>query len=138
MVSGSDRTGPMMSPELAYRDAKAAIGWLGDVLGMTTGLIVEGERGVIIHAEVWWHDSVAYVETSDEPGPKSRSVVCLTATSDHEVDLIYERALSAHAEIVQPLTNTPFGSHQFAVRDPEGHTWTVGTYRPQRLAPDTT
>ena len=121
-----------MSPELGYRDAKGAIRWLCDIVGMRSGLIVEGEHGAIAHAELWWKDSVVFVGTEDAPtGPGSRSVVCLAADYDGEVDAIYERALAAHAEVVQPLADTPFGSHQCAVRDPEGHTWTVGTYRPQ-------
>ena len=35
------------------------------------------------------------------------------------------------AEIVRELTDTDYGSHDFGVRDPEGHVWSFGTYRPQ-------
>ena len=41
------------------------------------------------------------------------------------------RAKAAGAEIVRELSDTEYGSHDFGVRDPEGHIWSFGTYRPQ-------
>lgn len=34
------------------------------------------------------------------------------------------------AEVVMGLTDQPYGSREFAVTDPEGDVWSVGTYRP--------
>jgi uncharacterized glyoxalase superfamily protein PhnB len=38
--------------------------------------------------------------------------------------------VAAGAEIIRPLQDTPYGSREFALRDPEGHSWSVGTYDP--------
>lgn len=32
-------------------------------------------------------------------------------------------------EVLEPLTDTDYGSHQFTVRDGDGNLWTMGTYR---------
>jgi uncharacterized glyoxalase superfamily protein PhnB len=47
-----------------------------------------------------------------------------------DADAVHARAVAAGAEIIRPLQDTPYGSREFAVRDPEGHSWSVGTYDP--------
>jgi uncharacterized glyoxalase superfamily protein PhnB len=42
---------------------------------------------------------------------------------------VHSRAVAANADIVQSLTEQPYGSREFAVRDPEGVAWSFGTYR---------
>ena len=34
--------------------------------------------------------------------------------------------------IVRPLDDTPYGSREYAARDPEGQVWSFGTYDPWR------
>ena len=46
-----------------------------------------------------------------------------------DADALWPRAVGAEAEIVMDIYDTPYGSREFAVRDPEGHLWSVGTYR---------
>ena len=36
----------------------------------------------------------------------------------------------AYHEFVRDLAPTDYGSHEYMVRDPEGHLWSVGTYQP--------
>jgi uncharacterized glyoxalase superfamily protein PhnB len=47
-----------------------------------------------------------------------------------DVDAHYARAKGAGAEIVRPLDDTPYGSREYAARDPEGQVWSFGTYDP--------
>ena len=47
-----------------------------------------------------------------------------------DADAAHARAVAAGAQIIRPLQDTPYGSREFGVKDPEGHTWTVGTYDP--------
>ena len=47
-----------------------------------------------------------------------------------EVDVLFERATAAGAELVMGLTDTDYGSRDFSVRDPEGNHWSFGTYAP--------
>jgi uncharacterized glyoxalase superfamily protein PhnB len=45
-------------------------------------------------------------------------------------DVHYARAKAAGAQIVAELEDAPHGSRGYAARDPEGHGWYFGTYRP--------
>ena len=105
------------------------------MLGLEHGLTINGPDGSVAHAELWWHTGAVFVESLEpcESGvPGGRATVCLAAESNAEVDTAYERVIASEAEVVSELTDTPFGSHQFAVRDPQGNIWTVGTYVPHR------
>jgi uncharacterized glyoxalase superfamily protein PhnB len=44
-------------------------------------------------------------------------------------DALFARATAAGAEVLTELTDTDYGSRDFAVRDPEGNRWYFGTYR---------
>lgn len=57
-------------------------------------------------------------------GPSS---IALAAEDADTVDGYYQQAVAA--EIVRPLHDAPYGSHQFDLRDPEGNLWTAGTYQ---------
>jgi len=132
-VTGAASTGgPFVTPEVSYADAKAGITWLTDVLGLMPTLVVPDEDGTVMHAELAWRGHFVFVGSSDESDPwdLGPSSVCLAAESDVAVDAIHARAQAHGADIVVPLGDTPFGSHQFVVRDPEGNLWIVGTYVP--------
>jgi len=47
-----------------------------------------------------------------------------------DADAVLARAVAAGATIFRPIEDTPYGSREFGVRDPEGHSWSVGTYDP--------
>jgi uncharacterized glyoxalase superfamily protein PhnB len=59
-------------------------------------------------------------------GIETRSVYIVVA----DADAAYARAMAAGATIVRPVQGTPYGSREFAVKDPEGHSWSAGTYDP--------
>jgi uncharacterized glyoxalase superfamily protein PhnB len=120
-------------PELGYRRAREAIGWLTVVLGLKEGVIIDGPDGSVAHAELWWHSGVVFVESlepADEVTQTGHATICLASESSEEVDDIYARAIEHGAQIVLDLADTPFGSYQFAVRDLEDNIWTVDTYQP--------
>ena len=54
----------------------------------------------------------------------------MTAESAEQVDQVFERAVAAGAKVIQPLTDTDYGSHAFTVADYEGNHWHLGTYDP--------
>lgn len=123
---------PNVWPAFRYEDAPAAIRFLVDVLGFTETMVVP-EGDLIAHAELRWPEGGAVmlgsvrppdgVHDAMKPGTGAAYVV-----SD-KVDEIYARAKSAGAEITAEPTDTDYGSHTFSLRDPEGNSWTVGTYR---------
>jgi uncharacterized glyoxalase superfamily protein PhnB len=47
-----------------------------------------------------------------------------------DAEAVYARAQEAGAEVVRPIQNTDYGSREFTIKDPEGHSWSVGTYDP--------
>ena len=121
-------------PTLRYEDAPAAIDWLCANLGFREHFVVRDGgtvhhaqlefRGSLImlgslgnHPEFPWLDQIAH-----------RGSTNLTAESAAQVDDLHARAVAAGAEIVQPITDTDYGSHAFTCADPEGNHWHVGTY----------
>jgi uncharacterized glyoxalase superfamily protein PhnB len=47
---------------------------------------------------------------------------------------LHARAAAAGAQVVRPLNETDYGSHEFMVVDPEGNRWSFGTYRGEPTA----
>jgi len=126
-------------PALRYRDARAAIDWLCQVLGFERHAVYEGENGTIGHAELTLGGGMImlgsqkddeYSRSFKSPeelgGVETRGVYVVVA----DADAVHARALAEGATIVRPLEDTPYGSREFGVKDPEGHSWSVGTYDP--------
>jgi uncharacterized glyoxalase superfamily protein PhnB len=118
-------------PTLRYRDAKAAIRFLVDALGFTEKSVMENDDGVISHAELSWPDGgvIMLGQRAAEPSPFDTERCCTYLALD-DPDGHHARAVAAGAEIVMGLTDQPYGSREFAARDPEGNLWCFGTYRP--------
>lgn len=128
-------------PCVRYNDAKAAISWLKSVLGFEQQEVYLGEGDSIAHAELKLGGNLIMLgSVKDDPygkSPKSlggtTGGVYIALASPAEVDACYARVKAADAEIVRELSDTEYGSHDFGVRDPEGHVWSFGTYRPQAI-----
>jgi uncharacterized glyoxalase superfamily protein PhnB len=126
-------------PAHRYRNAPAAIDWLCKVLGFERHVVYEGENGAIAHAELSLGNGIFMLGTGkdDEIGQSFKSPqdlggmeTCAIYLVVPNADEVHARAVAANATIVRPLQDTPYGSREFAVKDPEGHTWSVGTYDP--------
>ena len=126
-------------PALRYRDAGAAIDWLCTVFGFKRHAVHEGPNGTIAHAELTLGGGMIMLGATkdDEYGRNFKSPAELGGIETRsayvvveDADAAYARAQAAGAEIVRPLKSTPYGSREFAVKDPEGHTWSAGTYDP--------
>ena len=122
---------PSVTPALHYRDAPEAIRFLTEVLGFEQNFVVPGHDGSILHAELRWRNGFVFVATArPDTSPVGCTTVCVVLESGTAVDAHYERAVAGGADIAERLTDTPFGSHQYAARDPEGNVWVFGTYQP--------
>jgi uncharacterized glyoxalase superfamily protein PhnB len=126
-------------PAFRYRDAPAAIEWLCKVLGFTRHAVYEGAGGVINHAELALGGGMIMLGSmkDDEhgrrfkvPGELGGAETSSAYIVVPDADAVFARAQAAGATIVRPLQNMDYGSREFAVSDPEGHTWSVGTYDP--------
>jgi uncharacterized glyoxalase superfamily protein PhnB len=121
-------------PTLRYDDARAAIAFLTGALGFVEQHVTTADDGSIGHAELSFGDGVVMLgtrATPADPFDTGRAVVYLALDSAEAVDAHHARAVAAGAEVVMELVDQPYGSREYAVRDPEGNVWSVGSYRPE-------
>jgi len=126
-------------PGHRYRNAPAAIDWLCQVFGFERHAVYANPDGTIAHAELTLGNGMVMLgsQKDDEYGRSFKSPVELGGIETRSVyivvpdaDAVHARAVAAGAAIVRPLQDTPYGSREFGVKDPEGHSWSVGTYDP--------
>jgi uncharacterized glyoxalase superfamily protein PhnB len=125
---------PTVWPTLRARDARALIRFLVDVLGFEeTVLYADGD--VVHHAELAWPlGGGVMLGSSREDGgdlvsrPGSASAYVVMDDPDERYARVTAAIGDAGGEIVRPLSDTDYGSRDFAVRDPEGNIWSFGTY----------
>ena len=126
-------------PALRYRNAPGAIDWLCQVFGFERHAVYANPDGTVAHAELTLNGGMIMLGTAkeDEHAQRFRSPDQLNGAETRGVyivvgdaDQVHARAVAAGATIVRPLQNTDYGSREFAVKDPEGHSWSAGTYDP--------
>jgi uncharacterized glyoxalase superfamily protein PhnB len=126
-------------PAVRYNDARAAIQWLTSVLGCTENVVYPGDGDSIAHAQLEIAGNL-FMLGSVKPGDHLRgpsktdaigSSIYIAFDGPDAVDALYKRVSAAGADIVRELQDMDYGSREFGVRDPEGHIWSFGTYKPQ-------
>jgi uncharacterized glyoxalase superfamily protein PhnB len=131
-------------PALRYTNAPAAIDWFCNVIGFARHAVFEGKSGTIEHAELSLGNGMIMLGSAkeDEHGRRFKSPTELGGVETSSVyivvpdaDAVHARAVAAGAEIIRPLQDTSYGSREFALRDPEGHSWSIGTYDPWATQP---
>lgn len=127
-------TAPTFYPTLRYRDPDAAITWLGDAFGFTPKDVFRDDAGAVAHAELAFGDGLIMLgglPPGDAPGRlRYEQGVTSTYAYTPDPDALCARATAAGAEVAMALRDTEYGSREFSVRDPDGHIWSFGTYRP--------
>ena len=135
---------PNIYPALGYRDARAAIRFLGEAFGFEERVVYPGgDDRDIAHAELSLGPGIIMLGSAskDMAGVDTGA---LTAGDEadfsripfsiyvaiEEVDAHCERARAAGAEIVREPNDTDYGSREYSARDLEGNVWSFGTYRP--------
>ena len=126
-------------PCLRYRNAPAAIDWLGRVFGFEPQLVVPDDDGTIAHAQLRFGNGMIMVgsvldtafgrlmkQPDEIGGAETQTSYVIVA----DADLVYARAKAAGAEIVLDIKDEDYGGRGFTCRDLEGHLWTFGTYDP--------
>lgn len=126
-------------PALRYRNAPAAIEWLCNVFGFARHAVYSNPDGTVGHAELTLGGGMIMLGSyrDDEYGRGFKSPQELGGVETRgayivvaDTDAVYARAQAAGGAIVRALQNTNYGSREFSVKDPEGHSWSVGTYDP--------
>ncbi len=125
-------------PGVRYKNAPAAIEYLCKTFGFTEHLVVPGDNGTIVHAQLRLGTGMIMLGTArdDEYGKlvsvpadigttTQAAYVVVDAIDDH-----YEHAVAAGADIVLALAEQDHGGKLYTARDPEGHIWNFGSYDP--------
>ena len=121
---------------LSYRNAPAGLRWLEEV-GFTIVARQDGPDREVVHAEVRLGEVVLMVASADAEyevaeliGRSTGGGLYLWVPEPSDVDEWHTRATRAGAREVIPPEDTEWGTRRCRALDPEGHEWSVGTYRP--------
>jgi PhnB protein len=124
---------PRVSPHLSVAGAAAAIDFYKSVLGASERMRMAMPDGVVAHAEVEIGGSVIMigdeVPGGSDPSPKTLggSPVALFVYVE-DVDDVFNRAVEAGAEVVQPPQDQFYGDRVAMFDDPFGHRWNIATH----------
>ena len=139
MSEDSKPTRATVIPTLRYKDAAAAIEWLCKAFGFEQHLVVPGEDGAIVHAQLVFGNGMVMLgsERGNEfdalqkpPSALGGAVSQSPYIVVDDVDAHHARAVAAGAEIVIALRDEDYGGRDYSCRDPEGHLWNFGSYDP--------
>lgn len=131
-MSEKDKVTASLFPAMRYRDAPAAVRWLEDAFGFERQAVHEDGRGGVAHAEMRFGNGVVMFGSTGAPDPANpwtTTAMGIYVVVD-DIDAHHARAVAAGAEIVRPLADTSYGAREYSARDPDGHLWSFGTYRP--------
>jgi len=135
-TSQSERAAPRLFPTLRCRDADAMIRWLTSVLGFTEHEVYR-DGGAVQHAELAFGSSIlmlgqyrddAYAKLVGDPQGRRTDALYLAVD---DPDALHATVKASGVPIETPPYDTPYGSREFACRDPEGNLWSFGTYWPK-------
>ena len=130
-------------PTMRYNDAAAAIEWLCNAFGFDKHLVVPGEDGTVVHAQLVFGNGMVMLGSAGEsdldnfqkpPSGLSGSVSQSPYIVVEDADRHYARAVTAGAEIVMDIKNEDYGGRGYSCRDPEGHIWNFGSHDPWAAA----
>ena len=123
-----------VTPYLTLNDAARALDFYKRAFDAQEVMRMEGPAGKIGHAEIKIGDSI--IMLADEmPGSSSRSPQSLKGTTGgvflyvENVDAVFNRAVSAGAQVEAPLADMFWGDRYGRLKDPFGHSWSVATHK---------
>jgi uncharacterized glyoxalase superfamily protein PhnB len=139
-MTAARQTVSTVIPTMRYEDAPAAVEWLCRAFGFRKQLVVPGERGEILHAQLSFGNGMVmlgstsndgefgqYVKPPREAGGlATQSAYVVVADADQH----YAHAVAAGARILIDIKDEDYGGRGYTCRDLEGHVWSFGTYDP--------
>jgi len=123
-----------VTPYLSLSDAARALDFYKRAFGAQEIMRMDAPGGKIGHAEIKIGDSV--IMLADEMGGSGcKSPQSLGATTGgvflyvENVDTAFNQAVSAGAQVEQPLADMFWGDRYGRLKDPFGHSWSVATHK---------
>lgn len=115
---------------LTAADPRALRSWLHS-LGFEEGILVEDEDGTVRHSEMLWPEGGRVMVSSARPDDPHFTMpiggAMLYVVTD-DPDAAMARAETVGARVTRPLEEADYGSRGFSILDPEGNSWSFGTY----------
>ncbi len=126
---------PTIYPALSYNAAAAALEWLVEAFGFGVVADYRNDDGTLGHGELSFGTGMIMLgQAKPELGwisPRDLPAVAQTIYAYvADPDAHCKRAKAAGAKIIREPYDTDYGSREYSALDPEGHTWSFGTYRP--------
>ena len=114
-----------VTPYLVVEGAAALIDFLKSAFGAQEFHRFAAPGGRIGHAEVWIGDSAVMLGDARAEFQPMTAMLYLYVD---DVDTLYQRALDAGAESVQPPADQFYGDRSAGVKDPCGNLWWMATH----------
>ena len=121
---------PDIIPVIPYEDIRAGHDFLVDVLGFTSGGLVESPDGEVIHGEVCLGDRRIWLHAVSGGFTTPRAASVATGgivVHVPDVDAHFEHAKAKGATILREPTDEDYGQREYGVSDLEGHSWYIAT-----------
>lgn len=134
-----EQNGSVIIPTMRYKDASKAIDWLCNAFGFEKHLVVPGENGTIVHAQLKFGNAMIMLgsENDNEYGKLIKTPKDLDGFNTQSpyiiveaIDKHYQSAIAAGAEIVLDIKDEDYGGRGYSCKDPEGYLWNFGSYNP--------
>ena len=110
---------------------RATLDWIVANLGLEATQVHPEGGDVLEHAELRYGSSVLMASTTGQlEQAAGHASVYLTVDTDDEVDAAHARAVAAGATSVLAPEDQEYGGRNATVQDPEGNTWSIGSYQP--------
>jgi PhnB protein len=122
------------TPYLTLSNTAAALDFYKRAFGAQVVTRMDGPNGKVAHAEMKIGDSM--IMLGDEmPGMGNRSPQSLGGTTGgvmlyvDNADTVFNQAVAAGAQVETPLADMFWGDRYGKLKDPFGHSWSVGTHQ---------
>lgn len=123
-----------ITPSLVVKDGARAIDFYKAAFGAELKTIHRSENAKIVHAELLIGDSILML--SDEfpgapcqaPQPGSLPTVILHVYVEN-ADETFNRAVTAGATAIMPMSDAFWGDRYGQVQDPFGHRWSIAVHK---------
>lgn len=123
-----------VTPYIVVDNAEKAIEFYQRAFGAEVVSKMPGPKGKLLHAEIKVGNSI--VMLSDEfphPGATRAPKSIGGATGSlhlyvSDVDALFNRAVTAGAKVLMPISDTFWGDRYGTVTDPFGHAWGIATH----------
>ena len=129
-----------ITPYLCVEDARKAMAFYAAAFGAVERVCVKDMEGRVRHAEMQLGSSRLFLTDVPisldmrMPGPDCTSPVWLYLFVE-DPDAVFQRAVSAGAEVVTPVGDQVWGDRYGAVTDPFGYRWGIAK-RNETLTPE--